>query len=265
MHRDRVEEAAQSPEKLWKLATWAKTRGSVAPRVTPAIRHPATQHEVTEPADKATLFCNAFFPAPPIADLTDIQDAEYSGQIEFPAVTEKEVKDAIRAAAPFKAPGPDSIANRALQVGERLITKHLTRIVNYSLRLGYCPSHFRESTTVVLRKPGKDNYTVPKAYQPIALLNTVGKVMDAIIARRLSHLVKTQHVLPDTHIGSRRMRSTEHALHAVTSRIYQTWNKGDGQVASLLLLDVSGAFDNVSHPRLLHNLRKRRVDKKTVK
>ncbi|KAL6152343.1 hypothetical protein ACJQWK_05935 [Exserohilum turcicum] len=265
MHRDRVEEAAQSPEKLWKLATWAKTRDRVAPRVTPAIRHPTTEHEVTEPADKATLFRHAFFPAPPAADLTDIQDAEYSGQIEFPAVTEKEVRDAIRAAAPFKAPGPDSIANRTLQVGERLITEHLTRIVNCSLRLGYCPSHFRESTTVVLRKPGKDNYTVPKAYRPIALLNTVGKVMDAVIARRLSHLVETQHVLPDTHMGGRRMRSTEHALHAVTSRIYQAWNKGDGQVASLLLLDVSGAFDNVSHPRLLHNLRKRRVDNKTVK
>jgi hypothetical protein len=32
-----------------------------------------------------------------------------------------------------------------------------------------------------------------------------------------------------------------------------------------LLLDVSGAFDNVSHARLLHDLRKRRVDEKTVK
>lgn len=31
-------------------------------------------------------------------------------------------------------------------------------------------------------------------------------------------------------------------------------------MASLLLLDVSGAFDNVSRTRLLHNLRKRRVD-----
>lgn len=30
-------------------------------------------------------------------------------------------------------------------------------------------------------------------------------------------------------------------------------------VVSLLSLDVSGAFDNMSHPRLLHNLRKRRV------
>jgi hypothetical protein len=34
---------------------------------------------------------------------------------------------------------------------------------------------------------------------------------------------------------------------------------------SLLLLDVSGAFDNVLHARLLYDLRKRRVDEKTVK
>ena len=36
-------------------------------------------------------------------------------------------------------------------------------------------------------------------------------------------------------------------------------------MASLLLLDVSGAFDNVSHKRLLHNLRKRKVDEDTVR
>ncbi|TAQ86962.1 hypothetical protein B7494_g4719 [Chlorociboria aeruginascens] len=35
-------------------------------------------------------------------------------------------------------------------------------------------------------------------------------------------------------------------------------------VASLLFLDVSGAFDNISNPRLIHNLRKRQVDLQTV-
>jgi hypothetical protein len=78
------------------------------------MQHPTTQHEVTEAADKATLFCDAFFSIPAAADLTDIQDVEYSGQIEFPTVIEKEVRDAICAAAPLKAPRLDSIANRAL-------------------------------------------------------------------------------------------------------------------------------------------------------
>ena len=73
-------------------------------------------------------------------------------------------------------------------------------------------------------------------------------------------------MLPPTHMGARKHQSSEHALHAVTAKIYEQWNNGkDGQVASLLLLDVSGAFDNISHKRLLHNLRKRKVDENTVR
>jgi hypothetical protein len=74
---------------------------------------------------------------------------------------------------------------------------------------------------VVLRKPGKDNYTTPKVYRPIALLNTIGKVIDAIIARRLSYLVKRYYVLPKMYMGGRKLRSTEHTLHMVVERIYE--------------------------------------------
>lgn len=74
-----------------------------------------------------------------------------------------------------------------------------------SLNLGYCPQHFRESTTVVLRKQGKDNYTVPGSYRPIGLLNTIGKVMDAIMANHLSYVAETYSLLPSTHIGGRKL------------------------------------------------------------
>ncbi|KAI3527139.1 zinc knuckle [Colletotrichum filicis] len=57
---------------------------------------------------------------------------------------------------------------------------------------------------VVLRKLGKDNYIVPKVYRPIALLNTVGKIMDAIIARRLSYFAEIHRLLLDSHMGRRR-------------------------------------------------------------
>jgi DNA topoisomerase IB len=136
--------------------------------------------------------------------LEDLEHAAYSGQIEMPPIEEKEVRTAIRAASPFKAPGPDGITNKALQAGTDLVATHLTRIFNQSLQLGYCLASFRASITAVLRKPGKVNYAVPKAYRPIALLNTVGKIMDAVVARRLSYHIKTHHVLPPTHIGGRK-------------------------------------------------------------
>ncbi|KAJ5872399.1 reverse transcriptase [Penicillium soppii] len=41
-------------------------------------------------------------------------------------------------------------------------------------------------------------------------------------------------------------------------RIKTAWEKAT-RWCSLLMLDVSGAYDNFSHDRLLHNLRKRRL------
>jgi hypothetical protein len=264
-HRDQVEMAAASPESLWRIAKWARNRENQPPNVTPIIKYPTLNKEAVLPEEKIALLKETFFPRPPEVDLSDIENARYGDQIPMPDITEKEVLDAIKAAAPFKAPGPDGIPNKILQVASHLLVAHLLMIMNQSLRLGYCPAHFRNCTTVVLRKPGKDNYNIPKAYRPIALLNTISKVMDAIIARRLSYLVETHLVLPRMHIGGRKLKSTKHALYAVVERIYRAWNTGQGQVLSLLLLNVFSAFDNVSHKRLLHNLRKQKVDERIVR
>jgi hypothetical protein len=92
--------------------------------------------------------------------------------------------------------------------------------MNQSLNLGYCLSHFRGSTTVVLRKPQKDNHTISKAYRPITLLNIIGKAMDAVIARRLSYLVEEHQVIPRMRMGGKKLRLIEHTLHAMIERIY---------------------------------------------
>lgn len=89
--------------------------------------------------------------------------------------------------------------------------------------------------------------------------------MDLIIAKRISYVTEVHQLLPSTHIGGRKGRSTDHALHVVIEKIYEAWNSPDPQVASLLLLDVSRAFNNVSHVRLIHNLWKRRIDERTIK
>jgi ribonuclease HI len=264
-HREKVEEAAQSPATLWRLAKWARNRHSQTPNVTPALVDPATKQQAITPSEKAELLRKTFFPVPPDTDIEDIENANYPAPTAMPPITTREIEEAIEEAAPLKAPGPDGITNKALQIASPWIKHHLTKIFNQSLALGYYPEHFRQSTTVVLRKPGKDNYTVPKAYRPIALLNTTGKIMEAVIAKRLSYLAETHNLLPDTHMGGRKLRSTEHALHLIIDKIYDAWNTGSGKVASLLLLDVSGAFDNISRARLLHNLRKRKIDERTIK
>ena len=48
-----------------------------------------------------------------------------------------------------------------------------------SIDLGYFPKSFKQMNTVVLRNPGKPDYTVIKAYRPIALENTLGKILES--------------------------------------------------------------------------------------
>ncbi len=136
------------------------------------------------------------------------------------------------------------------------------RSSTHACNIGYCPTHFKEAITVALRKPGKDDYTQPKSYRPIALLNTLGKALEAIVADRLAYLADTYGLLPSRHTGGRKLASTDHAIHFLLQQIHHAWS--EDKVASLLLLDVSGAYDNVSRERLLHNLRKRRVSPKIV-
>ena len=50
----------------------------------------------------------------------------------------------------------------------------------------------------MLRKPSKPDYTDPKAYRPIALLNTLGKALEAIIVKRVRYLAETYTLLPGT-------------------------------------------------------------------
>jgi hypothetical protein len=81
------------------------------------------------------------------------------------------------------------------------------------------------------------------------------QALETVIARRLSGIAEASHVLPEHQMGGRKRRSVETALETITTSVHTIWNQGKNNVASLLSLDVAGAFDTVSHKRLVHNLR----------
>lgn len=59
-HRERVEAAAKDPQGLWKLAKWARNRGTASQAFTLALKN--GDEEVTEPEEKAELLQATFFP-----------------------------------------------------------------------------------------------------------------------------------------------------------------------------------------------------------
>jgi hypothetical protein len=73
---------------------------------------------------------------------------------------------------------------------------------------------------VTLRKLGKGDYTVLKAFYLISLLLTISKGLEAVVAARLSYIVEKYSLLPDNHFGTRPRRSAEQALNVLVKRIY---------------------------------------------
>jgi hypothetical protein len=131
-------------------------------------------------------------------------------------------------------------------------------IFNQNLRLEYCLKHFREFITMSLRKINRSDYVVLKAYRFIALLNTLNKLMKSIMTTRLNYAAKKHNLLFREHFESRKSIASKHALHYIIETINSIWVSK--KIAIMLLLNVIEVFDNVFHLRLLHNLRKRRIE-----
>ncbi len=71
--------------------------------------------------------------------------------------------------------------------------------------------------------------------------------------------METSGLLPRSYISSRRKAGIEYTLHLIIERIYTSFGDSNNPIATVLSLDISRAFNNVSYQIMLYNLWKRRV------
>jgi hypothetical protein len=248
---------------MWKIGKWARLRSHGRPD--DVTMPPLSRSEGAEPtaythAEKAELLAERFFPSPQ-ADLSDIVDVSFEGNRppDFAiddSVDYDEITQILRSAGAWKAPGTDDLLPTGFlrACGPRL-AHILAVITSASFAQAYFPRRFRHAGVVVLRKPGKSTAArkTPGAYRPIALLSTIGKVIETAMGRRIANAAEEHSLLPNGQMGNRRARSTELAIRVVTEAVQAAWRSS--AVASLLQLDIKGAFDTVNHIRMLDTLR----------
>ena len=143
-----------------------------------------------------------------------------------------------------------------------LIAEYLLEIFQASFALNVYSDRWWVWDTIVLRKPGKPRYDILKAHRPIALMNTLGKLLLSIVAEDLTHMCDFYGLLPDNHFSGRPGRCTTDAMHLLAHRIKAAWRRRN--VAAVLFLDVKGAFPNAVTSRLLHNMHMRWVPEEYV-
>lgn len=215
---------------------------------------------VTTNEEKSKALYECFFRKPPEHPEVP-QDHEYPPEVEeFQNITELQVDRNIRKLSPYKATGPLDHSNSLFTHCREMLVPHLTSIFRASLDLNYYPDQWKVYTTIVLRKPGKPDYSLPKAYRPVALLDSMAKILSACVAEDLVSLAERHGMFPKNHFGGRPGRATNDSLLLTTHWIYEKWRKG--QVVSALFLDIQGAYPNVVVPMLIHEMRSRGVPKR---
>ena len=78
----------------------------------------------------------------------------------------------------------------------------------------------------------------------------------------VAKMAEKEGLLPPNHFGGRPGKGTTDSIHIVVKTIKDAWRKG--LVASVLFLDIKGAFPSVAMNTLIHELRMRGVPKEHV-
>ena len=164
--------------------------------------------------------------------------------------TAEATKAAIKNSKASKAIGPDGMSNLHLKhLGPQGIS-YLTKIFNISLATGKMPSMWKKSLVIPLPKPGKDLES-STAYRPVSLLCPASKTLERLILPSLhEHLP-----IPEFQHGFRAKHSTISALNILNLDIAAGFNKPKPPDRTVLLqIDLTKAFDMVSHSKLLDDL-----------
>jgi len=230
----------------------------------PALKYSKGEEDriATTNSEKGTVLAKGFFPHK-LHSQDPSEGAIYlEACCKADGVMEEQIHRQLKKLKPYKAPGLDGILNMVLTKCTDMLVERLHWIYKAILEKGLQYKPWKSFNTIVLYKPGKPCYDVPKAYYPIALLNTMWKVITAIVADQITFLSENHQLLPKHHFGGCPGCMTTDAMHLLMLRIKAAWHSG--KVAAILFLDIEGAFLNAVPERLMHNLRKQRLPTKYI-
>ena len=241
----------EDKNRCWKALKYTKPRTNCT---TPALQGPNGEVAITMQAKEALVRAHAF-PKAPAFQGNEYQPRQGSAHL---SVSEETVGRALLCQSIKKSPGPNMHNFQALRLIWIWDSARITSLVQQAIRLQYHPRLWRHAKGILLEKPNKRDRTLVKSYRVISLLNCFGKVVEKLVAEKLSQYCEAQEKLHKGQMGGRKHRSAIDAAAVMIHKVHGIWK--DKQIAGALLMDVKGAFDYVSRTKLVQRMRDLGID-----
>lgn len=168
-------------------------------------------------------------------------------------VTPIDIKEVITVTLSIKSKsstGHDDISNNLVKKIIANIARPLTHIFNQSFVTGIFPDTYKLAKVIPLFKSG--NKHDPNNYRPISLLPSFSKILEKLMHKRLIKFITKHDLIYPEQYGFLRGRSTEHAMLDIIYRITEAIE--NKKLTLGIFLDLSKAFDTISHSILINKL-----------
>lgn len=175
----------------------------------------------------------------------------------FIPINVDEIKYAGNKLTTGKSPGPDGIPSEVIKLVCEIWPECLVKIFNCCLERGIFPVKWKRQRLVLLRK-GNKQLNEPSSYRPLSMLDSLGKLLEYVILKRLEESIENLGGLSPMQYGFRRGKSTVDAITEVCSKAIHA--KTAGEYCAIITLDVKNAFNTVKWKVVLDALKKRGIE-----
>ena len=176
--------------------------------------------------------------------------------------TLSELRAALQQCKERSSPGPDMISYTIIKKLPVPTMCILLQVYNSLYMSGVMPAAWKHAIITPIIKPKKD-VTDPQSYRPISLTSCLSKIIERMIARRLSSYLESRNILAPQQAGFRRGRGCMDHIMSLQDNIQRSMSMGGCTVG--VFIDYDRAFDLLWREGLLYKIRKLKLGKNIYK
>jgi hypothetical protein len=263
-HHDLLQENKLNPSKFWNvIKSLFPTKGA---KVT-------TSSTYTDSQSKANKFCEYFSTivktlkqrAIPLRNfiwkLPNFIPLRTVKRFRFGYVAKIAIEKQLKTFQRKKATGVDDLPTSLLKDCASSISSPICHIVNLSIKTGTVPLLWKTAKLTPVFKAGDP--VKPESYRPISVLPALSKILERAVHSQFSEYLECNDLLTDVQFGYRRKRSTTSAAIIFVDDVRREMDKG--KLTGAVFLDLTKAFDTISHGVLLEKVKSYEVDDQELK